>query len=256
MSRFIVKFTGFIVLGVLLFFLSGTYWGVWGEINTPHFDLILASLPPWQKQELADALNSSSPDYGYGLAVRPPHCPPTADGIADQLVWFYRNPGAPALKNSIPTYHQIVREIYTRAFRNEISRITYDSTIDYELALARKYRQDRGPIDRLSQLKREPAEVKPGFNLTSATVNPFVGAAMKVLTLIRNAQDDAARAVPGIVDFMRLRCWNFIYTFAALWLLAGVVMLLTGRGGGGKAKGKGKNKGTSPAPKKKAPKRK
>ncbi len=229
------------VMGVLLFFLSGTYWGVWGTIGEKHFDLILSSLPPWQKQELADALN-----YYYnhnavsrnttGLVLR---CSANRESIKKQFNWFYRNAAAAAI-TPMPTYHQIVRGAYNDAFRGEIHRLSYESTLDYELALAKRYKKSNY-FTRKDMVGFGMGGANAGLRLTSVTINPFLGAAMAMLSLIQASLSDTMKAIPGIICFMQIRCWNFIYTFAALWAITGIIMLLSGR------RGKGKNKKAAPA---------
>ncbi len=238
-------------MGVLLFFLSGTYWGVWGIIGEKHFDLILASMPPWQKKELADALN-----YYYnnnlisrnttGVLLR---CSPDTAGIKKQFNWFYRN-AATAAFSPMPTYHQVVKEAYADAFRGEVYRLVYESTLDYELALARKYKKS-DYFTRKDMTGFAIGGVSAGLRLSTVTINPFLGAAMTMLSLIQASLSDTMKAIPGIICFMQIRCWNFIYTFAALWFLSGIAMIFFGRG-----KGKGKKKASSGGKKKSSAKKK
>ncbi|MDD3117916.1 MAG: hypothetical protein PHQ27_01935 [Victivallales bacterium] len=246
MKRMMIGAAGFLVMGVLWFFLAGTYWGVWGEIGPGHFTLILKSLPSWQKYELAEALNTPTAAAMAGVRARAPYCVATTAGIAGQINWFFRHLDTPVAAAGTPSYSRLVREVYYRVFRHEFGRMRYESTIDYELALARRYRSGNNSLSPAPSTAAGAAgtavDARSGSSLPSAAINPFLGAVAQTLLRFRETRDDAARVVPGIVCFMRLRCRNFIYTFAALWLLTGVVMVLIGCRGGGKDKKKKKKK--------------
>lgn len=221
-KNFTIKLTGFMLTGAMLFFLLGTYWGMWGRISAKHFDLLLTSMTPWQKTELADALN-----YYYNQNFITRHtsgyilrCSNSSESIKSQFNWFYRD-AASATVSSMPDYHTIAKTAFASSFGDALHPRP-DDTFKYELELAQKYKHGI-----FSSFTRKDA-VGWGFSAVSLTVriaawgiNPLLGAALSLASLTQSAMSDINKAIPGIITFMQIRSRNFLYSFAILWSLSG-----------------------------------
>jgi hypothetical protein len=217
-----LKLTGFMLTGAMLFFLLGSYWGMWGRISAKHFDLLLTTMTPWQKTELADALN-----YYYNRNFITRHtsgyilrCSNSSESMKSQFNWFYRD-AVSATVSSMPDYHTIVKEAFASSFGDEFHPRP-DDTFKYELALARKYKNGAFlPFTGKDAVGWGFSAVSLTVRIAAWGINPIFGAALSLASLIQSAMSDINKAIPGIITFMQIRSRNFLYSFAILWGLSG-----------------------------------
>ncbi len=226
MKTFTIKLTGFFLTGFLLFLLLGTYWGMWGKIGTKHFDLLLNSLLPWQKKELASEMNHY---YNQDFISRNTtglifSCKPTTESIKKQFNWFYRNAISAAFTDS-PDYDTLVRSAW-EASGDDTIKPPSNGTFDYELALTEKFKTGKYPFfTRKDAIGWGLTAVSFGVKLVAWTINPLIGASLTLIGIGQAGLSDMNKAVPGIITFMQIRCRNFIYSLALLWGISGFFIL-------------------------------
>ncbi|MCF6175598.1 MAG: hypothetical protein L3J71_07515 [Victivallaceae bacterium] len=210
------KIVELLFIAVIVVAVCGTYWGMWGKISRNHHDLMLKSLMPWQKQELANALNyyydnNIAVKYTTGYLLR---CDPSAASINRQFNWFYRN-AISAVTSEIPPYHELVAEAYRSVEESppDLSRI---STMELELAIAAKCQKAPFMTGKdITDLAL--STISLGIRIVAYSVNPILGVSLTVISLINAGRSDISKAIPGIICFMQIRCRNFIYSIILLW---------------------------------------
>jgi hypothetical protein len=212
----IKKIIELLFIAVIVVAVCGTYWGMWGKISKNHNDLLLNSLLPWQKKELADALNyyynnNIAVKYTSGYLLR---CDPSTVSIKRQFNWFYRN-AISAVANDMPPYHELVSDAY-RSIDDSPPDLSRISTMELELAIAAKCR-DAAFMTGKDITDIALSVVSLGVRIVAYSVNPILGASLTVISLINAARSDIAKAIPGIICFMQIRCRNFIYSVIILW---------------------------------------
>ena len=214
MKIFFIKLVLFFSIGFCLFFAWAYYWGLLGEINLKRFDLILCSLPPWQKRELADALNyyyNKNPltRYTSGYILR---CEPESKSIKRQFNWFHRN-AASTVFTAMPGYHQIVLDaLKTRGNGKEISG--KPSTFQMELMLDKS---GYGFMTRKDGIGLGISAFSLAMKILVSAFNPFAGVAVTAVGLGQASLSDPAKAIPGIVTFMKIRSRDFSCSFLFSW---------------------------------------
>ena len=210
------KLSELLFMGIIVIITCGSYWGMWGKIGKTQNRLILYSLPPWQKQELARALNyyyNKNPvvKYSSGYLLR---CQPSVTSIEKQFNWFYRNSFSAAI-HSMPAYHTIVTAAY-RSISKQPTNLKRYSTIELELVIAEKCHQSpfmtRKDISDIAL-----SAISLGVRIIAYSINPILGTSLTVIGLINAARSDISKAVPGIICYMQIRCRNFIYSVLILF---------------------------------------
>ncbi len=203
-------------IAIIVATVCGTYWGMWGKISRNHNDLMLNSLPSWQKVELANALNyyynnNIAIKYTSGYLLR---CKPTTLSINRQFNWFYRN-AISAVTNEMPSYHALVADAY-RSIADSPSDLSHISTMELELAIATRCREQPFMTGK-DMTDLALSIISLSVRIIVFSINPIVGASLTAISLINASRSDIAKAIPGIICFMQIRCRNFIYSFVILW---------------------------------------
>jgi hypothetical protein len=203
-------------IAIIVIAVCGTYWGMWGKISRNHNDLLLNSLLPWQKQEVASAVNyyynnNIAIKYTSGYLLR---CDASTSSIKRQFNWFHRNALSAAL-NDISSYHDVVASAY-RSIEDDPPDLTRISTMELELAIAARCK-DRAFFTGKDLSDLALSAVSLTLRIVAYSINPIFGASLTVISLINAARSDIAKAIPGIICFMQIRCRNFIYSVILLW---------------------------------------
>ena len=212
----VTKIIELLFIAIIVVAVSGTYWGMWGKISRNHNDLLLSSLLPWQKKELANALNyyynnNIAVKYTSGYLLR---CDASTSSIKRQFNWFHRNALSAAL-NDMSSYHDVVADAY-RSIEETPSDLSRISTMELELAIATRCKDAAFFTGKdLSDLAL--SAISLGLRIVAYSINPLFGASLTVISLINAARSDIAKAIPGIICFMQIRCRNFIYSVILLW---------------------------------------
>jgi hypothetical protein len=204
--------------GLATFAFWAYYWGLVGKIDRRRFDLILGSLPPWQKRELADALNhhysSVFNRYTKGLLLR---CEPTAEGIRSQFNWFHRNTLTTAIA-PMPDYHEVVREaLGTQVKKSSVPGGAPTLVLEGMLWEAtRTSASGRGTAKDTVALGL--GTVITGTKLAVTGLNPYVSLGLTGVNLVHSSLSDPAKSVPGIVCLLGIRLRNFAVCFLSSWV--------------------------------------
>jgi len=203
-------------IAIIVATVCGTYWGMWGKISRNHNDLMLNSLPPWQKKELVNALNyyynnNIAVKYTSGYLLR---CKPTTISINRQFNWFYRN-AISAVTNELPSYHALVADAY-RSIEDSPPDLSRISTMELELAIATQC-QELPFMTGKDMTDLTLSIISLSVRIIAFSINPIVGASLTAISLINASRSDIAKAIPGIICFMQIRCRNFTYSFVILW---------------------------------------
>ena len=212
----LVKIVELSFIALIVVAVCGTYWGMWGKINRPHSDLMLNSLAPWQKSELANALNyyydnNIAVKYTSGYLLR---CKPTTISINRQFNWFYRN-AISAVTSEMPAYHSLIAAAYC-SIEDSPPDLSHISTMELELAIATRC-QELPFMTGKDMSDLALTIISLGVRIIAFSINPIVGASLTVISLINASRSDIAKAIPGIICFMQIRCRNFIYSSIMLW---------------------------------------
>lgn len=216
MKYWLKKIVELLFIAIIVVVVCGTYWGMWGKISRPHYDLLLNSLLPWQKQELANAMNYY---YGNNIVVKYStgyllRCKASSESITRQYNWFYRN-AISATASEMPAYHKIVVAAY-RSIEKSPPDLSRRSTMELELAIAAKCHNAAFMTNKdISDIAL--SAVSLGIRIVAYSVNPILGASLTVIGLINAARSDISKAIPGIICFMQIRCRNFSYSVILLW---------------------------------------
>ena len=214
MKKFFVKLALFFFIGFCLFFAWGYYWGLIGKISMKRFDLILSSLPPWQKRELADALNyyynkNFLARYTSGYILR---CDPESESIKRQFNWFHRDT-ASTIFAAMPDYHQVVfASLKTQISGKKIPECF--STFQMELMLEKS---GYGFMTGKDAIGLGISAFSLAMKILISAFNPFAGAAITVVGLGQASLSDPVKAIPAIVTFMKIRSRDFSCSFLLSW---------------------------------------
>lgn len=249
---FLIKTFIFCLVGLVLFLGWGWYWGLFGILERNDFDRILASFTPWQKQELADALNyyynkNLTVKYTSGYILR---CDPDEASIKRQFNWFYRSsPGA--VVERMPDYHEVVRtalstQVETKALPAASSTISMETMLEM-LKTSSGY----GIMTRKDAVGLGIGASSLAFSIFVSAFNPIAGAAFTAASLTQASLSDPAKAIPGIITFKKIRCRNFSYCFLISWGLS-VFMFYRRSAPAKEEKVSAKKKKKAPVKKKKA----
>jgi len=217
MLKIIVKLFLFLFIGSMLFCGWARFWGLYGKIGEKHFNIILTFLAPWQKKELADALNhyynTLVTKYTTGYLLR---CTPDKVSIRRQFNWFYRS-AAGTLVNTMPTYDELVRIAYGECGDSkEISDNI--STFKIEMLLERKFRESGyGMMTGKDWIGLGIETLSLAVKILITSLNPIAGGAITLASAAYQSSSDPVKAVPGIVCFMNIRCRNFSVCFLSSW---------------------------------------
>lgn len=214
MKKKLIKLALFLFIGFSLLFAWAYYWGILGEINQKRFDLVLASLTPWQKKEFADALNyyyNKNPvtRYTSGYILR---CEATDESIKKQFNWFYRD-AASAVFAAMPDYHLLVLDALKTQVKSKLIP-EKPSTFQMELMLEKS---GYGFMTRKDAVGLGISAFSLTMKILIGAFNPFAGAAITAVGLGQASLSDPVKAIPGIITFMKIRSRNFSCSFLLSW---------------------------------------
>ena len=218
----LVKFS-FISIFWLVLVLGGMgkYWGLYGQMGNNHVQLVLYSLLPMQKQELAKALNFHYQNtfvrkYTKGLVLS---CEPNVASITKQFNWFYRN-SISSQFNELPDYHTLVKATLDDLNGGATVPIKNPSTYELESSLIH-YSQlyDDGQYTEKDGRSNFLAQLGLGVKYTLATILPEASLAISAVGTVHDMLPDPEKLVPGVHCLQRLRLTNWFYSAGLLWLL-------------------------------------
>lgn len=217
MRIFLFKTLIFLLMGTGLFIFWGNYWAMWGKIDKKAFHRILVSMPPWQKKELAEALNyyyrtSLVDRYTKGLVLC---CSPEPESIKKQFNWYYRNTVDNAF-NEMPHYHEIVRDALAHQQTDDMLPADA-STFELELILEKALGGEYSSMTRKDGVGLGISAISMGLRIFAASINPFVGVGVTAVSVAQMSMSDMTKLLPAIICFMNIRNRNFSYTFLLSW---------------------------------------
>jgi len=222
---------------VLLFFLavsltaSGKYWGVYGRIGTFHSTIILHSLLPSQKAEVADALNhhytnTTLRKYTKGLVL---NCEPTVEGIKEQFNWFYRDAITAQFTES-PGYHTLIEYALYELNGGAVIPISEPSTFELERALIEFSKHDEDPDYTDKDMRSDfLSTLGLAVKYTIGAALPELSLSISVVGLVHDMMPAPEKLVQLIHIFHAIRLRNWLYTTATLWTLCMLVYMLKRR---------------------------
>ncbi|OGV48617.1 MAG: hypothetical protein A2X49_10960 [Lentisphaerae bacterium GWF2_52_8] len=224
MKAFLAKLALFLLIGALLFFLSAYAWGLCGYLDKKRVGFILNALPPWQKQELANALNFYYQNniISKYTTAQLLHCDAESESIKRQFNWFHRSvPGT--IMNEMPDYDEIVRE----ALSTRVAEETFPkqaSTVRLELLLWKSCEEDKpGDFTRKDAIGVSFGTASLALRIAAASLNPAVGLTITGASIVQASLSDPAKAIPGILCFLDIRFRNFSWCFLISWALSSLI---------------------------------
>lgn len=201
-------------------------WGFWGEIGARHCRLMVMCLMPFQKDNLATALN----EYYSGGIIRSSKgfllkCQPETDDILEQFDWFTRGAIGSKVTFHAPDYHDVVLKVVHAADVPD----WYDSeklpTWMNEALLWHHCRTWKQPAQ---TGKDRVALALSVLSLTirfTGAVHPVVGAFVSGMGVINSMRADPIKAVPGVIVFLKIRATNALVMTASLWIMQIVLLI-------------------------------
>lgn len=204
----------------IILIVTGRFWGIWGTVGKVQSSIILHSLLPYQKKELADALNFHYKNTTLrrctkGLILS---CKPNVESILQQFNWFYRNTISSSI-NSFPGYHTIIKDTIHELNGGAVIPIKKPSTFELESIIIEyekkygdtNYTEKDKNSDHLTQLC---LLLKYGFII----VVPEISLTVSVIGLAHDMDADMEKLVPAIECFQHIRILNWLFSSALLWL--------------------------------------
>ncbi len=220
LRKFLFKLSLFLLTGAVLLTGWAWFWGFFGVMTPSRTDFILHCLLPWQRKELADALNYyydnniiSRHTIGYVL-----RCDSTVDSIKRQFNWFHRNAASATFK-TMPSYHEVVYDALATQIKKKnipANASTFQLETMLELAVA-----DHGKklLTRKDLIGMGIGTFSLGLRILAVAVNPWIGGALMGISIVQSSLSDSVKAIPGILTFMEIRGRNMSYCFLTSWFL-------------------------------------